>query len=98
MKDFHKPILLLMAHYAEATRSTQVQRILAKASVDSDDEARALLAFLDVLCQRVAEDARRQVMVLNQPVHPADAETVCEVVQSYLEGAGYAHLLDQDPD
>lgn len=96
MKDFHPPILKLLEHYADVTGSSGAQRIIEKRTVESEAEARTLLAFLDVMFNRVIEDSKRNVCVLSQAIIPSDGEKVILQVHGYLEELGYGHLVSPD--
>lgn len=97
MRDLHPPILQLLGYYARKTNSQPVLAILAKRDIDDEAEAKELLAFLDVMSDAIAVDAKSQVAVLeNEHVHTSDAVKVSEVIESYLEARGYGHLLPDD--
>ena len=85
-----------MAYYAKKLGAVEVQKILGKESIDSEHEAKSILNFLDQMCPKVAEDAANGVVVLNQVVHTTDAEKVCNVIEDYIEEAGYGNLLDDE--
>ena len=92
MKNFHPPILRILRHYANIADASEVVNVLNKATVDSAHEARVLYEFLGTLCDLVAADAKKGVVVLNQPIETADAEKVCEVVEDYLNELGYEQV------
>lgn len=97
MKNLDPTIIRFMAHYAFDVGAVPVQGILEKRSIDNAVEARAVLDFLEVMCRRVAEDAKLGVTVLpGEKVATYDAEKVCEVVQSHLEELGYGDLLSDE--
>ncbi len=89
MRNIHKPIKQLMTHYASLLKREKILLILEKESIDSELEAKYLLGFLDELCEKVIEDAKANVIVLNQPIHTTDAEKICSVIEDYVEQAGY---------
>ena len=92
MKNFHPPILTLLKHYAAAAKDAEIVELLNKGEVESEQEAKVLYAFLSTMCELVAADAKKGVVVLNQPVHTTDAEKVCEVVEDYLNDRGYEQV------
>ena len=85
-----------MTYYAKEFGAVEVQKILEKESIDSEHEAKSILNFLGQMCPKVAEDATNGVVVLNQVVHTTDAEKVCNVIEDYIEDAGYGDLLDHE--
>lgn len=94
MKNIHKPIIDFMVFYAEKLNDNAVLSVLNKLSIDTEDEAKSVLAFLDSMCEIVVEDSKNKVVVLNQAVCTSDAEKVCDVIEDYVEEAGFAHLVD----
>lgn len=97
MKDFHPPLLDIMAHYASVMEATAVQAILAKRSVDNASEARVLREFVNAMSDRIADDAKRGVSVLEgETVATSDAVKVWTIVDSYLEELGYDDPTSED--
>lgn len=93
MKNIQPLIKKFMAHYASEFDAIEIQKILAKESIDSKDEAKSIIDFLNRMCPKVAEDAKKNVRVLNQVVHTTDAEKVCNEMEDYIEEIGYGDLL-----
>lgn len=94
MKNMHQPILDIMKHYAGELGSETVKVVLEKRAIESVDEAKEVLHFLDEMCNKVSIDAKENVVVLNQPIHTSDAEKVCDVIEDYIEELGYGNLID----
>lgn len=94
MKNMHQPIKDLMRHYAEVIGDDGALSILRKESIDSESEAKAILVFLDSMCDRIADDAGNNTIILRQPVHTTDAEKVCSIMEDLIEELGYGHLLE----
>lgn len=94
MKGINDTIRKLLDHYANELDDKAMIDILKKDAINSEDEAKSVVTFLDNFCDRVREDAESGVVVLNQIVHIADAEKVCEVMNHYVASAGYEYLLE----
>ena len=94
MKNIHQPIKDIMKHYAAELEDEKILSVLQKESIDSESEAKDVLVFLDSMCKRIAIDAKRNVIILHQPVHTTDAEKICNVIEDYIEDLGYGHLLE----
>lgn len=94
MKNIHQPIKDIMSHYASNPENINVLAVLEKESIDSEQEAKAVLAFLDLMSDKIAEDAKSNVVVLQQPIHTTDAEKICDVIEDYIEELGYEHLIE----
>ncbi|MDV2080397.1 hypothetical protein [Marinobacter xestospongiae] len=93
MKNIHKPIADFMAFYATKLNDDAVLSVLNKLSIDTEDEAKSVVAFLDAMCKQVLEDSKTKIVVLSQTVCTSDAEKVCAVVEDCIEAAGYRHLV-----
>lgn len=93
MKDIHAPILQIMRHYANVLDDQETLHILEKLTVDQESEARALLAFLDRMCDRMKPDIQAGMHLLAEPLASSDAEKICMTVQDYLEDKGYGYLV-----
>jgi hypothetical protein len=94
MKNIHQPILDIMKYYAAELGSETVKVVMEKQAIESEDEAKEILIFLDEMCSKVSIDAKDNVVVLNQPIHTSDAEKVCDVIEDYIEVLGYGNLID----
>jgi hypothetical protein len=94
MKNIHQPILDIMKYYAAELGSETVKVVMEKQAIESEDEAKEILIFLDEMCSKVSIDAKDNVVVLNQPIHTSDAEKVCDVIEDYIEELGYGNLID----
>ncbi len=94
MKNIHKPIIDFMAYYAKQLNDETVLRVLSNLSINTEDEAKRVLSFLEIMCDHVIEDAKNNVVVLNQSVCTSDAEKVCDVIEDYIEEIGYEHLVE----
>ncbi len=46
------------------------------------------------MCDHVLEDSKNNVEVLNQAVCTSDAEKVRDVIEDYIEEAGYEYLVE----
>lgn len=94
MKNIHKPILDFMFFYAQKLDNENVIAVLEKQAIDNEDEARAIVSFLNIMCELVQKDSMKDVVVLNQVVCTSDAEKVCDVMEDYIEEIGYEHLVE----
>ena len=79
--------------YATELECENILSILKNESIDSEEEARDMLGFLDSMCEKIAIDAKENLVILNQPIHTTDAEKICDVIEDYLEELGYGHLV-----
>ncbi|QFT53278.1 hypothetical protein [Microbulbifer sp. THAF38] len=89
MKNIHQPIKDIMSYYAQKLSNQKVLNILQKDSIESEDEAKDILLFLDSMCTEIAQDAQNNVVVLRQPIKTSDAEKICDVIEDYIEEIGY---------
>lgn len=94
MKNIHQPILDIMKYYASELGRETVKSVIKKQAIESEDEAKEILIFLDEMCSKVSVDAKENVIILNQPIHTSDAEKVCDVIEDYIEELGYGNLID----
>lgn len=94
MKNINQTIRKLLDHYAKELNDKVLIDILKKEAINSEEEAKSVIKFLDGLCDRVRQDAKSGVVVLNQTVHTSDAEKVYEVMSDYVASAGYEYLLE----
>ena len=94
MKNIHKPIIDFMSYYAKKLNDESVLSVLKKLSIESEDEAKNVLSFLNNMCDLVLEDSKNSIVVLNQAVCTTDAEKVCDVIEDYIEDIGYEHLAE----
>ena len=89
MNHVNDPMKKIMAHYAKELDDKAVLSILEKGAIESEDEAKDTLSFLDSMCDRIAEDTEAGIVVLNQPIHTTDAEKICDAIEDYIEELGY---------
>ncbi|TMO00088.1 hypothetical protein [Pseudoalteromonas sp. S558] len=94
MKNIHQPIKDIMSYYASSLENKNVLAILEKQSIDSEQEAKEVITFLDLMSDKIAEDSKANVVVLQQPIHTTDAEKICDVLEDYIEELGYEHLIE----
>lgn len=94
VKNIYQPIKDIMKHYAVELGDDNVLSVLDKESIDSESEAKNILVFLDSMCNRIAIDAKKNVVILHQPVHTTDAEKICDIIEDHIEDLGYGHLLE----
>ncbi|MET1257593.1 hypothetical protein [Aliikangiella maris] len=93
MKNIHQPIKDIMSYYASNLENKSVLEILEKQSIDSEQEAKEVIAFLNLMSDKIAEDSKDNIVVLQQPIHTTDAEKICDVIEDYIEELGYEHLI-----
>lgn len=94
MKNIHQPIKEIMKYYAIKLENETASLVINKEAIESEGEAKEFLSFLETMCNTIAVDAKESVVVLNQPIHTTDAEKVCDIMEDYIEGLGYGHLID----
>lgn len=94
MKNIHQPIKDIMFYYASHPEDSTILAILKKESIDSEQEAKDVLTFLNLMYNKIAEDAKNNVVVLKQPIHTIDAEKICDVMEDYIEDQGYEYLVE----
>ena len=85
MKNIHQPIKDIMSYYALKIENRNVLAILKKESIDSEQEAKEILTFLNSMCDKISEDAKENINVLHQPIHTTDAEKICDIIEDYVE-------------
>lgn len=93
MKSMNATTAEFIMHYARELKNDSIVAVLQKGAVETEEEAKVLLDFLESMCDRVKLDSKSNVVVLRQPVHTTDAEKVCNVVCDYIEGLGFGHLV-----
>jgi len=94
VKNIHQPVKDLMRYYAEEIGDEKALSVLRKESIDSESEAKDILAFLDSMCEKIAIDSKSNTVVLRQPVHTTDAEKILSIIEDLIEELGYGHLLE----
>jgi len=93
MKNIHQPIKDIMSYYATKLENKNVQVVLKNESISSEQEAKDVLLFIDLMCKKIAEDEKKNVIVLHQSIRTTDAEKICDVIEDYIEELGYEYLI-----
>ncbi len=94
MKNIHQPIKDIMSYYASNLKNKNILVILEKESIDSEQEAKEVLTFLDLMSDKIVADSKDNVVVLQQQIHTTDAEKVCDVIEDYIAELGYEYLME----
>lgn len=83
-----------ITYYADQL-DPEVSKLVRQSQLNSEEEAKRLLAFIQPLCEQSAFDTEEGKIILNESADTGDAEKAALAILSLLENNGYGELVDE---
>jgi len=95
MKKIDNYVKKYILHYINRLDS-KLESIISEEKISSEQEAKELLAFVDLMCNQSALDMKDKKEVLGHPANTYEAEKAAMVIQDFVEDSGFEYLIDGD--
>ncbi len=95
MHNINDITIKYMHHYALELNNVKVQEILEKKHVNSDEDAREIMQFLERLSGQIKVDVAAKKTIFRNTVTLDDGVDICDNMELYLENLGYEEIVEK---
>lgn len=96
MKQFSGYVKDYILYYAKELEFDKVPEIISKGVISSEEEAKVLLKFIDVMYDKSIEDTELKKVFLGNQASTYDADKAAILIHNFIEFCGFGNLLDDD--
>jgi len=75
---------------------SKLESLISEEKLSSEEEAKKLLSFIELMCNQSAIDMKDKKEVLGHPANTHEAEKAAMVIQDFVEDCGFEYLIDDD--